>query len=127
MRITPFLIAALAAAGILAAGAGFCWQTRRALFAHMRQSAIESPDLTAEQKREVLKRIDAGQPAEVGFEMPESMMLRVNLSEIFAAYWHLWGMIVVTLCFGAACLFSWATSTPQGPAIESRANGGDQP
>ena len=97
-----YVIAFLAAVVIVGGGALFCWQTKRALIRQF-QEAVRDPANADSLTPEIQAAADEGRlPEDFGFEVSQSMLLRISLSDWLVGYWPLWVLLTFGGSFGIA-------------------------
>lgn len=97
-------IATLAGIAVVLGGVVFCLQTRRALIAQFQQ-AVRDPANAEHVSSETRDAADRGElPAGLGIEIPEPLMWRLDLSDLLAAFWPVWIVLVFATTFGLAFL-----------------------
>lgn len=104
---TRYWIASTVALVLLTGGAAFCWQTRRAVLATMREAvtgAEESPS-NAQSLAAAEESLKSGATmADFGMEIPPPLLWRIQLAEVLRTFWPAWIAFVFGICFGIAWL-----------------------
>lgn len=110
-----YAIAALVSLLILAGGAGWCRHTRQNFWDMMRadfERAKAAGDLPPEQQN---LSFDEVREQGFGTELPGSMLVKLNIADLFRVYWFVFVILVCGISFGIA---HWMS--PQAPQQESQ-------
>ena len=105
-----YTIAVLASSAIFAAAIRFVTRTRKTVFQYLHEEVQKSDDLHERHLPDLLTQLEREELLEedLGFELPHSLIVRLQYADILAASWYIWVPAVFgTLLTAAHFLAPW--------------------